>query len=66
MKDVMIIDHGSLVQFHCKTEEAKNWWKENVQESFNKDNYTCETRYALDIYCCMNNAGLTTQLLRAL
>jgi hypothetical protein len=58
MIDVKVTNHGTIFTFDLLTRKAKSWWKDNVQESFGKDNCVVEHRYASDIAQGMKQSGL--------
>lgn len=61
MVDFEVTDHGSIVQVHAKTQEAKDWIDENVEAPaymWSGEVLNIEHRFADDIINGMLNAGL--------
>lgn len=60
--DVVVVNHGTLVQFHLKTAAAKEWVKIFVEVEpymwLGDDSFCCEHRCAADIASGMASEGL--------
>ena len=63
--DVTIIDSGSIILLQPETEQAREWFEENIGRENGYQPYwptvTCEARYADQIIEGLADAGLEVQ-----